>query len=220
MSLIIKDIVIADNNHIARLGLRKLLEDQQDMRITGEAEDGQQAVKLTKELKPDVAIFDLMLPGINGLQATAQIKKLLPKTHVVILSMYKNDSYVTEALKKGAEGYVLKDTAGTHIVDAIRAVAARRLFLSPPLSDFGIENYLKAAGPGKSSLYDTLTNREREIFLMSAEGLGSAQIAERLKISCRTVEVHRLNMMHKLGLRNEVELVRYAIQKGIMLLDN
>lgn len=211
--------MLADDHDVVRMGLRRLLEKEQDMRILGEAKDGIQAVRMTKEMKPDVVVLDLIMPYMNGIDVTAQIKKMLPKTHIVVLSIYKNDFYVSESLKKGAEAYVLKDNVGEHLVDAIRTVTRGRCFLSPPFSEQGIEAYLKAYEPTDSGLYNTLTIRERQIFQMAAEGRSSSEIGNVLSISPRTVETHRANMIRKLGLSNESELIRYAMKKGILPLE-
>lgn len=216
MSLIMKEIVVADDHDVVRMGIRKLLEQEQDMRITGEAKDGLQAVKIAREVKPDVVVLDLMMPYMNGIEATGQIKKELPKTRVLVLSMHKDDFYVSESLKKGAEAYVLKDSVGEHLVTAIRNAAAGRRFLSPPFSEQRIEAYLKASASESGGFYNTLTTRERQIFQMAAEGRSSSEIGNLLSISPRTVETHRAHMMHKLCLHNEAELIRYAIKKGLL----
>jgi DNA-binding NarL/FixJ family response regulator len=209
-------IILADDHEVVRLGLRALLGNEPDFQIVGEASDGLQTVNLVKRLNPDVLILDLMMPGINGIEVTQQVKKILPKTHIIILSMYSNEAYVLETLKKGAEGYVLKDSTGSDLVKAVREVIAGRRFLSPPLSERAIDIYMLTTKTTALDPYETLTPREREVLHMVAEGYSNVEIADYLSISPRTVEVHRANMMNKLGLRNQAGLIRYAIQRGIL----
>lgn len=209
-------IILADDHEVVRLGLRALLENEPDLQIIGEASDGLQTVNLVKDLNPDVLILDLMMPGINGIEVTQQVKKSSPKTHVIILSMYSNEAYVLETLRKGAEGYVLKDSTGSDLVKAVREVMAGRRYLSPPLSERVIDTYIQTTKITALDLYETLTPREREVLHMAAQGYSNVEIADHLSISPRTVEVHRANMMDKLGLRNQTGLIRYAIQRGIL----
>jgi two-component system response regulator NreC len=212
-------IVLADDHQIVRQGIRALLEKQPHFRIVAEAEDGLKAVRLVEELKPHVLILDLMMPGINGIEVTERVKKISPHTRVVILSMHSNVAYVAESLKNGADGYVLKGSSGNDLVQAVNEVTAGHRYLSAPLTERDLETYIEMSKTSKLDIYDALTTREREVLHMAAEGLSSAEIADRLSISPRTVEVHRANMMHKLGLNNQTELVRYAIQRGILPLD-
>lgn len=215
MSLIMKEMVLADRHEVTRLGLRTLLEKEPDFRIAGEAADGPQAVRLSQKLFPDVMILDLMLPVMSGLEVISKVKKVSRNTRVIMFSEHKDDAFVIESFRKGAKGYVLKDSAGEHLVKAIRETAAGRHYLSPCCSR-PLEKYLELARSKVRDLYDTLTAREREVLPMAAEGKSSAEIGRLLSISSRTVETHRASMMHKLGLRNEVELVRYAMQKGLL----
>ncbi len=209
-------IVLADDHEVVRLGLRALLENEPDFRIVGEAADGLEAVNLVKHLNPNVLVLDLMMPGINGIEVTWQVKKHSPLTHVIILSMYSNEAYVLETLRKGAESYVLKDSTGSDLVKAVREVMAGRRYLSPPLSERVIDTYIQMTKTTAIDLYETLTPREREVLHMAAHGHTNVEIADRLSISPRTVEIHRANMMDKLGLRNQTGLIRYAIQRGIL----
>ncbi len=212
-------IVLADDHHIVRQGLRALLESEPNFRLVGETGDGLEAVRLVEKLQPQVLITDVMMPGLNGLEVTRQVHKLAPHTRVIILSMHANDAYVVEALKNGAVGYVLKDSQAADLVQAVKEVAAGRRFLSPPLSEREIELYVKKVEHAPEDPYESLTNREREVLQMAAEGRTSAEIAERLFISPRTAEGHRANVLRKLGLQNHTELVRFALKRGILPLD-
>jgi two-component system response regulator NreC len=209
-------IVLADDHHVVRQGLRALLEAQADFQIVGEAGDGLEAVDLVERLQPDVLVLDLMMPSLDGLEVTRQVSKRSLQTHVVILSMYDNEGYVVEALRNGANGYVLKESTAANLVQAVHEVVAGRLYLSPPLSERSIEAYIEKAKGASLDLYDTLTTREREVLHLAVEGHTNREIAERLFISSRTVEVHRANMMRKLGLRTHTDLIRYALQRGIL----
>lgn len=213
------DILLADDHHIVRQGLRALLESEPHFRLVGEAGDGIEAVRLAERLRPDVLVTDVMMPGLNGLEVTRQVTKSVPKTRVVILSMYTNDAYVFEALRNGASGYVLKDSQASDLIKAVREVAAGRRYLSPPLSERALELYLKKVESVPVDPYEMLTTREREVLQMVAEGRTSAEIAGRLFISPRTAEGHRSNLMHKLSLQNHTDLVRFALKRGILSLD-
>lgn len=209
-------IVLADDHHIVRQGLRALLELEPDFSIVGEAADGLEAIHQVERLKPDVLIIDLVMPGLNGLEVTRLISQRFPQTRVVILSMYTNESYVLEALRNGAFGYVPKCSEGIHLVQAVREAAAGRRYLSPPLSNEAVNAYAERTKETSVDIYETLTTREREVLHLVAEGHTNAEIAVRLFISPRTVEIHRASMMRKLGLRNYADLVRYALEKGIL----
>lgn len=213
------DILLADDHHIVRQGLRALLESEPHFRLVGEAGDGIEAVRLTEKLKPDVLITDVMMPGLTGLEVTRQVAKSVPQTRIIILSMYTNDAYVMEALKNGASGYVLKDSQASDLVQAVREVAAGRRYLSPPLSERALELYMKKVEDVPEDPYEMLTTREREVLKMVAEGRTSTEIADRLFISPRTAEGHRANLMRKLGLQNQTDLIRFAIKRGILPLD-
>lgn len=212
-------IVLADDHHIVRQGLRALLESEPNFRLVGETGDGLEAVRLVEKLQPQVLITDVMMPGLNGLEVTRQVHKVAPHTRVIILSMHANDAYVVEALKNGAVGYVLKDSQASDLVQAIKEIAAGRRYLSPPLSEREIELYIKKVEHAPEDPYESLTNREREVLQMAAEGRTSAEIAERLFISPRTAEGHRANVLRKLGLQNHTDLVRFALKRGILPLD-
>jgi DNA-binding NarL/FixJ family response regulator len=209
-------IVLADDHPIVRQGLRTLLEAETGFQILGEAGDGLVAVQLVERLHPAVLIVDVLMPGLSGLEVTRQVSQRTPQTHVIVLSMYTNEAYVLEALRNGASGYVLKDSSITDLVQAVRDVVAGRRYLSAPLSERAIEAYVHKAQTHAPGPYEGLTTREREVLHLAAEGYTSAQIAERLFLSPRTVEAHRANLMRKLGLRTQADLTRYAIERGIL----
>jgi DNA-binding NarL/FixJ family response regulator len=210
------EIVLADDHPIVRQGLRALLEAERDFQVVGEAGDGLEAVALVERVKPDVLVLDLMMPGLAGLQVARQVRQRSPQTRIVILSMHADEGYVLEALTAGASAYVLKKSTTGDLVKAIRDAIAGRRFLSPPLSDRLIDAYVEKAKGEPLDPYNTLTTREREVLQLAAEGHPNAAIATRLSISPRTVEMHRASLMRKLGLQNQVELVRYALQRGIL----
>ena len=209
-------IVLADDHHVVRRGIKALLESDTDIKVIGEAGSGVEAVQLTSRLRPGVLVLDLMLADMSGLGIIRQVKKHSPETSVIILSMYGNDCYVVEALQAGAKGYVLKDSPPEELVRAVREAAAGHRYLAPPLSDRAIEAYMQKAEDNMLDPYDVLTSREREILHLVAYGLTSTEIANRLCISPRTVEVHRASMMRKLGLRNRTELIHYAVRRGLL----
>ncbi|MBE0481455.1 MAG: response regulator transcription factor [Dehalococcoidia bacterium] len=210
-------VVLADDHHIVRQGLKALLEAEPGFHVIGEAADGLEAVRIVERLQPDVLVLDLMMAGMNGLEVTRQVSKRSPKTGVVILSMYANEAYVIEALQVGAKSYVLKESTANELVRAVIEVAAGRRYLGPPLSEQAIDAYMQKAKGSTFDPYETLTTREREVLHLAAQGLTNAEIASRLFISRRTVEIHRANMMRKLGLRTQhIQLVHYAIERGIL----
>jgi two-component system response regulator NreC len=171
-------------------------------------------------VRPDVLVIDIMMPELNGIDAVRQIKKQLPKTVAVVLSMHENEAYVLEALRAGISAYVLKKSTAQELVYAIRQGIAGHLFLSPPLSEHAIQAYLEKAQGTVLDPYETLTTREREVLHLAAEGLNHTEIAARLSISPRTVEMHHSNLMRKLRLRNQTELIRFALQRGILPLED
>ncbi len=214
-------IVLADDHPIVRQGLRALLEAETDFQVVGETGYGLEAVRLVERLKPDVLIVDVMMPGLSGLEVTREVCQRAPRLRVLVLSMHANEVYVLEALRHGAMGYALKDSSADELVRAVRRVAAGRRYLSPPLSERALEAYAqKAQEMRRDDPYETLTTREREVLHLATEGLTNPAIADRLSISPRTVEIHRTNLMRKLGLRGQPDLVRYAMQRGIVLMDS
>ena len=209
-------VVLADDHAVVRQGIRAMLEAEPYLRVIGEAGTGHEAVRLVEQLHPDVLVVDLMMPELGGLEVVRQLRKRAPKTRVVVLSMHKDESYVVQALKNGAAGYVLKDSNADELVKAVREAAADRRYLSPPLSDAAIDAYVKRGDDAKPDLYDSLSSREREVLQLAAEGHTNAEIGKRLFISPRTVEIHRANMMAKLGLHDRTELIRYSLKRGIL----
>ena len=209
-------LLLADDHTIVRQGLRALLEAESDFRLAGEADDGLQAVRLAERAEPDVVVMDLMMPGLNGLEASRQILRRRPRTHLVILSMHSDVAYAAEAVRAGVGGYVLKEACAEELVQAIRAVAAGKRYFSPPLNEGMIENYLRQAEDRPADPYRALTEREREVLQLTAEGHSGVEVAGRLFISPRTVESHRASLMRKLGVHNQKELVRYAVQRGLV----
>jgi DNA-binding NarL/FixJ family response regulator len=208
-------LVLADDHRIVRQGLRALLGTEPDVRLVGEAADGLEALRLVTRLRPDVLVLDLMMPGLGGLEVARRVTRRSPQTRIVILSMYANEAYVVEALRAGAAAYVLKVSGAEELMRAVREAAAGRRFLSPAISEHALERYAEQAR-GPADPYETLTAREREVLQLTAEGLSSAAAASRLFISPRTVESHRANLMRKLGLHNQRELVRFAAERGIL----
>jgi DNA-binding NarL/FixJ family response regulator len=212
-------IFLADDHQVVRQGVRSLLEAQPNFTVVGEGDDGLDTLAQVERLKPDVLLLDLMLPGLNGLEVARQVQQRSPKTRVLILSMHENEAYVLQALRNGAAGYVLKQSSAATLIQAVTEVSQGRRFLSPSLSDRVIEAYMQKAEPTSFDLYDTLTSREREVLQLAAEGHSNPEIAERLFISCRTVETHRANLLRKLDLHSQTDLIRYALRKGILPLE-
>jgi DNA-binding NarL/FixJ family response regulator len=212
-------LVLADDHHVVRQGLRALLQTEPDFHLVGEAADGQEVLRLVERLHPDVLVLDLMMPGLGGLEVTRRVRQRFARTQIVILSMHANEAYVVEALRLGATAYILKEADARDLVRGIREAAAGRRYLSPPISEDMIEAYLRKTDSATFDPAQTLTKREREVLQLAAEGHTSAEIAKRLFISPRTVETHRANLMHKLGLRNQADLIRYALRRGIVPLE-
>lgn len=209
-------ILLADDHAILRDGIRALLQDEPDMLVIGEAEDGHTALRLIAELQPDVVVMDIGMPLLNGLDATRQIKRDHPRTRVLILTMHENEEYVRQVLASGAMGYILKDAAAHELIDAIRAVYRGEAVLSPAITRLVIEDYLRWGDLQTNHQENDLSPREREILQLIAEGYTNKQIAEILFISIKTVQTHRTNLMSKLDLHDRGELIKYAIQKKII----
>ncbi len=209
-------IVLADDHHMIRQGLVSLLESEPDFKMVGEASDGLEAVNLCEQLNPDVLVCDMVMKGMNGIEVTRQVTKSCPNTSIIILSMYDNENYVVEAMQSGAKAYVVKETTANELVRAIREVRAGRRYLSPPLSEREINAYLQKSKATTFDPYETLTTREREVLHMAALGASSSEIASRLYVSRRTVENHRASMMRKLSLHTQTQLIKFAIQRGIL----
>lgn len=212
-------ILLADDHPIIRQGLLRLLEAEPDLKVVGEASDGLQAVQLAEKLRPNILVIDMMMPGLNGLEVLRQVKKRSANTLNIVLSMQSADAYVVAALKCGASGYILKDSGPGEVVIAVRQVIEGQRFLSSKLSERMMNTNIHLSEQGTLDLYETLTDREREVLQMAAEGRSSVEIGKKLVISPRTVEIHRSRFMKKLGLRNQTELIRYAIKRGILPMD-
>ena len=211
--------MLADDHQVVREGLRRLLEGEPDFAVVGEVADGLAVSPLVKRLRPRVVVTDLMMSGIGGIEVTRQIRRHSPETRVVILSMHVAESFVLEALKGGAAAFVPKDAPGSELLRAVREAAAGRRYLSPPLSDTLIDALLEGKERPADPLLE-LTDREREVLHLSARGLTSKEIAQRLALSPRTAESHRANLMRKLGLKHQTDLVRFALQHGILPTDS
>ncbi|MDM8000177.1 MAG: response regulator transcription factor [Dehalococcoidia bacterium] len=209
-------VVLADDHHLVRHSLRVMLETKPEFRVVGEAEDGLQALELLDRLKPDVIVIDVMMPRLGGLEVARQARKRSPSTRVVVLSMYADEAYVTEALRSGAQAYVLKSASPEEFVTAIKEAAAGHPYLSPPLSELAIRAYISAARASSLETPEPLTPREREVLHLAAQGYTTSQIARMLSISQQTAQTHRRNMMHRLKLHSQTDVVRYAIEKGIL----
>ena len=209
-------IVLADDHHLVRQGLRLVLEQEKNFKLIGEASDGLEAVRLAEKFRPNVLVSDLMLPRLHGLEVIRQVRKESPATKVIILSMHADEPYVMEALRNGANGYVLKDGTAADLVRAVHEVLAGRRFLSPALAERALTGYLERPGESELDIYETLTNRERQVLQLAAEGHTSTEIGAKLFISPRTAETHRANLMRKLGLGSQTDLVRFAIRKKII----
>ena len=210
-------IFLADDHTIVREGLAKLLEGEAGLQVIGEAENGREAVLKVEELKPDVVLMDIAMPMLNGIEATRQIKKNRPETKIIILSMHSHERYISELFRLGASGYLLKSAAGTDIISAIQAALKGETYLSPSISHKVIEDYLSLKKESyQENLYNRLSNREREVFQMIAEGTSTRKIAEVLFVSPSTVKTHRANIMEKLEMNNISQLIQFAIHLGIV----
>jgi two-component system, NarL family, response regulator NreC len=210
-------VLLADDHVLVRQGVKMILTNEPDLEVLGEAADGLEAVELAERLNPDVAVLDIDMPGINGIEAMRRIKATLPTVQVLALTMHADDVYVFQVLKAGGSGYVQKRGASTDLVGAIRAVQAGKAFVYPAIEKRLVADYLKEVQAGKGQeTYDGLSTREREILKLVAEGASNTQIAERLSISKKTVQTHRTHIMEKLNLHDRTMLVRYAVRKGLI----
>jgi two-component system response regulator NreC len=210
-------IILVDDHEIVRAGLRMLLDSHKDIEIIGEAENGQQALELCQKDPPDIVIMDITMPGASGLEVTRQIKQQYPNTSVLALTIHEGEQYFFEMLNAGASGYVPKRAAPTDLVNAIHAVHSGEVYLHPTVAKALVNDYIQRVQMGwERASYDGLTEREQQVLKMIAEGMMNKEIAEQLSISVRTVERHRENIMSKLNLHTRAELVRYAVDKGLI----
>jgi DNA-binding NarL/FixJ family response regulator len=211
---------LADDHSVVREGLRFILEAQGDITVVGEAGDGRQTVKMVKEMCPDVVVMDIAMPELNGIEATSQIRDACPRTQVVILSMYSSAEHIYRALKAGARGYLLKESAGAELVVAVRTVHAGRRYLCEKIDQIVIDEYVSQRRLAEAaSPLERLSPREKEILQLVVEGKSSAVIAETLHLSPKSVDTYRSRLMHKLGIRDLPSLVKFAIQQGLISVD-
>jgi DNA-binding NarL/FixJ family response regulator len=210
-------ILIADDHGIVRKGLRLQLEQNENFEVLGEASDGREAVRLAEELLPDVVIMDIAMPNLNGIQATTQLVKKNPQIGVIILSMYSDETYLTRTLAAGAKGYLLKDNADVDLARAVQVVAEGKPFFSPAIADTLLEDYMRQLQQrGLQDSYDLLTEREKEILQLLAEGRSNKEVASFLNLSINTIETHRTRIMQKLNLHSAADIVLYAVRKRII----
>jgi len=210
-------ILLGDDHALLRSGLRKILQERGDWEVVGEASDGREAVRLALELQPDMAILDIGMPLLNGIEATRQIVRRLPDSRILILSMHADEAYIVRALKAGASGYLLKDSADTELIGGVEAVASGKSYFSPAVSKVMLDDYVRhMAEKGIADRYDSLSEREREIFQLVAEAHSNKEIATLLSVSPSTIETHRAHILQKLDVHNTAELVLYAVRRGVI----
>src|SRR5687767_4296582 len=210
-------ILLADDHTLVRHGLRKVIEERPDWEVVAEAGDGREAVRLAEQLHPDLAILDVAMPLLNGVEATRQITKRLPGTRVLVLSMYADEAYVTQMVQAGASGYLLKDSADVDLMKAVDEAAAGRTYFSPSISRVMLDDYVRQVGDkGLVDRFGSLSGREREIFQLIAEAKTNKEIAALLNVSSSTVETHRAHIMEKLDLHSAAEIVLYAVRRGVI----
>jgi len=210
-------LLLADDHTVVRQGLRKVLEECPDWEVVAEAGDGREAVRQAEDLKPDVAIIDVAMPLLNGIETTRQIVKRSPTTRILVLSMHSDEAYVNQILKAGATGYLLKDSADVDLLQAVSAVSKGKSFFSPAIAKVMLDDYVRQLGEkGITDRYESLSEREREIFQLVAEGKANKEIAALLSISLSTVETHRGRIMEKLDLHSAAEIVLYAVRRGVI----
>ena len=211
-------ILICDDHKIFREGLRALLEKQPGVKVVGGARDGLEAVKLARELSPDIVIMDISMPGLNGIEAARKLAKVKKSARVIALSMHNDRKYVTEIIKAGARAYLLKDSAFEELMDAIKAVNCGRFFLSAGITSIVLDDYIKGQSSDPRSAFTLLTSREREVLHLLAEGMRTKEVSQKLALSVKTVETHRKKIMEKLGIQSIAGLTRYAVKEGLVSL--
>ncbi|MCB2213018.1 response regulator transcription factor [bacterium] len=214
-----KTIYLADDHKIFRDALKPLLDRQPDLEVAGEGADGLAAVRDVRRLKPDFVLIDLSMPGLNGIEATRQILAERPEIRVLVLSMHADRRFVTEALKAGAVGYVLKESSFDELIHALQEVRAGRMYLSPSISDLVLKEFVDRVREDEESAYTVLSAREREVLQLLAEGSSTKEMAEKLNVSVKTIETHRVQIKNKLNLNSIAELTKYAIREGLTRLD-
>jgi DNA-binding NarL/FixJ family response regulator len=211
-------VIIADDHAILREGVRALLALTDDIEVVGEASDGRAAVDVAQKLDPDVVLMDIAMPGLGGLEAALEMKRLGIRARVLVLSQYEDREYVRRLLKAGVAGYVLKKSAGSELANAVRAVQRGGLVLDPEVARTAMEDSGPTA-PADADPYEALTDREKQVLKLVAEGLANKEVAEALGISVKTAMTHREHVMEKLGLHNRTELMRFALKKGVIRVD-
>jgi DNA-binding NarL/FixJ family response regulator len=210
-------LLVADDHTLVRQGFRKILEDREDWEVVAEASDGRDAVRQALATQPDVAILDIGMPGLNGIEAARQMVRRQQELRVLILSMHTDEAYIIQALKAGAHGYLLKDSADADLIRGVEAVAAGKSFFSPSVAKVMLDDYVRhLAEKGIVDRFDSLSEREREIFQLIAEGHSNKSIADLLFVSPATVETHRAHILQKLDVHNTAELVLYAVRRGVI----
>ena len=211
-------VLLVDDHTIVRQGIKALLDTQEGIEVVGEAEDGREAIEKAKQLAPNVVVIDITMPNLNGIEATLQIKKINPEIKVLVLTVHDNEEYIHRILQAGASGYLLKESAVSDLVSAINAVEKGDIFLSPSISKVVVKDYIRhvETESGDFDSLNILTNREREVLQLIAEGHTNKDIAHMLKLSVKTVDVHRSHIMDKLHIHDITGLVRYSIRKGLI----
>jgi len=213
-------VIIADDHAIVREGTRQLLEREQDMEVVGEAGDGDEAVTLATKLRPDVAIIDIAMPKLNGIEATKQIKALVPSTAVLILTVYDNEQYIFALLEAGAAGYLLKNVHGRELIEAVRAVHNGESVLHPVVASKVLKRFVPSADKAKESPPELLSEREREVLKLAAKGMSNREIADQLSLSVRTVQAHLAHIFNKLQVGSRTEAILYGLKSGWFAVDD
>ena len=212
-------VLVVDDHAVVREGVKMVLETDPELRVVGEAASGEEAIDLVRQLEPDVVVMDIGMPGLSGFEATRRIRESRPDVNVLALTVHDSEAYVFQMLQAGAVGYVLKRSEAPEVIRAVKAAHRGEALLHPSVAKLLIQDYLTRAERGEEVTYDQVSDREREILKLIAEGLTNKEIAEKLFLSVKTVQAHRANLMRKLGLHDRVELVKYALRKGIVGLD-